>query len=467
MSLADRWITLFNKPIPNVILRLVVLFGGFLSMAMSIALMRTTGLGNSPISCIPATLSYLVPLTLGTITFIMNTCFLIVQAILLRRDFNPVQLLQIPFTFVFALMIDQLLPFCETLPMQYYPEQLGWNILGCFLLAMGVFLQVKASFITLPGEGIVLAIAKAAKKPFPKCKIAFDSSMVVVSVAISFIGLGYLQGVREGTIITALASGTIVALIGKLLPHFDRFCPVEGHISFIINVPMNSDEQPSIPENEGQPPLVVAIERQYGSGGREIGTLVGRELGIPSFDHTLIDLTAQESGFPPAYVKQHEQEVRRGLLYNLYMQNYQSIGMEPSQLDDLWLAQAHTITKLANQGSCVIVGRCANAILKERPCTFNVFIHAPLVPRIGRVMKRENIDHMEAATTIERIDAERAEHCKHFTDTIWGKADAYHLSLDSSFEPSEENATIIASLARAAFPEAPLSPCPEKSKGKS
>ena len=391
MSLADRWITLFNKPIPNVILRLVVLFGGFLSMAMSIALMRTTGLGNSPISCIPATLSYLVPLTLGTITFIMNTCFLIVQAILLRRDFNPVQLLQIPFTFVFALMIDQLLPFCETLPMQYYPEQLGWNILGCFLLAMGVFLQVKASFITLPGEGIVLAIAKAAKKPFPKCKIAFDSSMVVVSVAISFIGLGYLQGVREGTIITALASGTIVALIGKLLPHFDRFCPVEGHISFIINVPMNSDEQPSAPENEGQPPLVVAIERQYGSGGREIGTLVGRELGIPSFDHTLIDLTAQESGFPPAYVKQHEQEVRRGLLYNLYMQNYQSIGVEPSQLDDLWLAQAHTITKLANQGSCVIVGRCANAILKERPCTFNVFIHAPLVPRIGRVMKRENI----------------------------------------------------------------------------
>ena len=88
MSLADRWITFFNKPIPNVILRLVVLFGGFLSMAMSIALMRTTGLGNSPISCIPATLSYLVPLTLGTITFIMNTCFLVVQAILLRRDFN-------------------------------------------------------------------------------------------------------------------------------------------------------------------------------------------------------------------------------------------------------------------------------------------------------------------------------------------------------------------------------------------
>ena len=102
--------------------------------------------------------------------------------------------------------------------------------------------------------------------------------------------------------------------------------------------------------------------------------------------------------------------------------------------------------------------------MKERPCTFNVFIHAPLVPRIGRVMKRENIDHMEAAVTIERIDAERAEHCKHFTDTIWGKADAYHLSLDSSFEPSEENATIIASLLAPLFPKRHFRPAQKNQK---
>ena len=467
MGIADRWITLFNKPIPNVILRLVVLFGGFLSMAMSIALMRTTGLGNSPISCIPATLSYLVPLSLGTITFIMNTCFLIVQAILLRRDFNPVQLLQIPFTFVFALMIDQLLPFCETLPMQYYPEQLGWNILGCFLLAMGVFLQVKASFITLPGEGIVLAIAKAANKPFPKCKIAFDSSMVAVSVAISFIGLGYLQGVREGTIITALAAGTIVALIGKLLPHFDRFCPVEGHISFIINVPMSNDEQPNAPENEGQPPLVIAIERQYGSGGREIGTLVGKELGIPSFDHTLIDLTAQESGFPPAYVKQHEQEVRRGLLYNLYMQNYRSVGAEPEQMDEMWLAQARAITKLADEGACVVVGRCAGAILRGRKNVLTVFVHAPLEDRINRVMDRDGLSPKEGAERIKAIDHERAEHSLRFANTAWNAAETHHLIVDSSIQSPKDTAKLIAGLAKKAFPDAPLSPCPEKPKKKS
>lgn len=241
MSLADRWSTLFNKTIPNVMLRLVVLFCGFLAMALSIALMRTTGLGNSPISCIPATLSYFTPLTLGTWTFIMNAVFLLVQIVLLRRDFNPVQILQLPFTFVFAVMIDQLLPFCEMLPMDNYPEELIWNILGCFLLAMGVFLQVKASFVTLPGEGIVLAIAKTLNKPFSKCKVPFDTSMVVVSLIISFIGMGGLYGVREGTIICALAVGAIVNWYSYLMPHFDKFCPVEGHISFVINVPMASE----------------------------------------------------------------------------------------------------------------------------------------------------------------------------------------------------------------------------------
>lgn len=466
MNLTDRWFAFFSKAIPNVILRLVVLFGGFLSMAMSISLMRTTGLGNSPISCVPATLSFITPLTLGTITFIMNMCFLVVQIVLLRRDFNPVQLLQIPFTFVFSVIIDQLIPFCETLPMDFYLENLGWNILGCFLLAMGVFLQVKASFVTLPGEGIVLAIAKASKKPFPKCKIAFDSSLVVVSVLISFIGLGYLQGVREGTIICALAVGTIVGLYGKMFPHFDRFCPVEGHISFVISVPMANDEQPSAPVNEGEPPLVVAIERQYGSGGREIGTLVGKQLGIPVFDHTLIDLTARESGFPPAYVKQHEQEVRRGLMYNLYMQNYRSVGAEPEQMDEMWLAQARAITKLANEGSCVIVGRCAGAILKGRKNVLTAFVHAPLDARIARVVKRDGIGKDEAKARIESIDRERAEHSLRFVNTAWDSAQTHHLIIDSSLEEPKETAALIANLARGAFPQAPLEPRPKKPAGK-
>ncbi len=463
LKFTERWYAFFNKNVPNIVLRLCVLCAGFFSMAMAIALSRTTGLGTSPISCLPATLSYFTPLTIGTGTFVMNCVFLLLQVILLRRDFNPVQVLQVPFVFLFSLIIDLCVPVAEAIPMPNYPAQLAWNIASCFLIAFGVFLQVKASFVTLPGEGLVLAVSNTLKKPFPKCKIAFDSTMVVISVVLSLVAMGTLNGVREGTIITALAAGAIVGLYNRIMPNFNRFCPIEGHISFVIGVSMGEDDQPAPkPAKSGEQPMVIAIERQYGSGGRMIGQAVGKKLGIPVFDHTLIDLTAKESGFPPAYVANHEQEVRRGLLYNLYMQNYQHVGAEPEKMDGVWLAQARAITKLADDGACVIVGRCAGPILRGRKNVLSVFVHAPLEARIAHVMQRENVPREEAAARIETNDRERAEHSLRFAGVAWDAPEGHHLSIDSSLEGPDDTATLIARFARRAFPKAPLSPCPEK-----
>ena len=465
MRITQAWHSFFDRTVPNIVLRLAVMLAGVSIVSASVALTRATGLGTSPVSCFPATLSYLTPLTIGTWTFVMNVIFVLIQIALLRHDFNPVQLLQIPYVFVFSALIDVFVPYCELIPMESYALQVLWSVIGCFMTAFGVFLQVKASFLTLPGEGINLAISRVTGIAFPKVKVAFDCTNVVVAAAVSLVCSGALYGVREGTILAALAVGSIVGLFNKLMPHFEHFCPIRGHITLTAATMAAPEEETAPSAEEGETtPLIITISRQFGSGGREIGQALGKKLGIPVFDETLIELTAKEAGLTSAYVRAHEQEVRGGVLYNLYMQNYQRIGVEPNQLDDPWLAQAHTITKLADQGSCVIVGRCANAILKDRPCTFNVFIHAPLVPRIGRVMERENVDHMKADAMIERIDAERAEHCKHFTGTTWGDADAYHLSLDSSLEPSEKNAEIIAELAQAAFPSAPLKPNPKKPK---
>lgn len=467
MNHPGRWHTFFDRPVPNMILRLLVMFCGLSFVAASVALTRATGLGTSPISCIPATLSYLTPLSIGTWTFIMNSLFVAVQIALLRRDFKPVQFLQLPFVFVFSAIIDLFVPVCELLPMPNYPICFAWNVLGCFMTAFGVFLQVKASVLTLPGEGIVLAIARVTKIAFPKCKMAFDSSMVTIAAVISLATMGGLFGVREGTVISALAVGAIVGLYTKLFPHFQRFCPVEGHATFTIGTIADADE-PARPAAEGagdaaeHTPLVVTISREFGSGGREIGQLVGKRLGIPVFDESLIELVAQESGLTVDYVKEHEEEVRRGVLYNLYMQNYQTVGSEPTRHDRLFLAQARTVTRLVNVGSCVIVGRCSNALTAGRENVFNVFVHAPRVSRIDRVMRREDVDHMQADAMIERIDRERAEHCRRYTNTEWGRADAYHLCIDSSLQSPEETAEIVCSLARAAFPDAPTSPSPEK-----
>lgn len=283
--------------------------------------------------------------------------------------------------------------------------------------------------------------------------------------------MGGLYGVREGTIISALAVGAIVGLFNRLFSHFEKFCPIKGHLTLTATTMASPEEIPSISSENGathqkedpaQTPLVITISRQFGSGGREIGQAIGKLLNIPVFDRSLIELTAKESGLTPNYIKNHEQEVRRGILYNLYMQSYASFGIEPTQTDELWLAQARTITRIADQGSCVIVGRCAGAVLQNRPNVFNVFIHAPLVPRIGRVMKRENVDHMKAADMIERVDKERREHCEQYVGSHWTDINSYHIALDSSVIGVKDSASLIARLAQHAYPKAPLAPTPEK-----
>lgn len=471
MNATTQWHRFFDRTVPNIILRLVVMFFGLVFVAASVGLTRATGLGTSPISCVPTTLSYFTPLSIGGWTFVMNVFFVLVQIILLRRNFSPVQLLQIPYVFVFSALIDLFVPMFNPLPMPNYPMQLFWSIVGCFMTAFGVFLQVKASFLTLPGEGIVLSIAKVSKWPFPKCKIGFDATNVIVATVTSLIAMGGLYGVREGTIISALTVGAIVGLFNRLLPHFEKFCPLKGHVTFTATTMASPEDTPAkpqeddeltIPEDTQNTPLVITISREFGSGGREIGQALGKKLHIPVFDRSLIELTARESGFTPEYVKEHEEEVRRGIRYNLYMQSYASFGIEPTQADNLWLAQARAITRIANQGSCVIVGRCAGAVLSKRPNVYNVFVHAPLVKRIGRVMEREGIDHMQAAEMIERVDKERKAHCEQYVGTQWTDMNSYHLSLDSSMSTTADSAEFIANLTQRAFPHAPLTPTPEK-----
>lgn len=501
MDLAEKWYLFFNKPAPNMVLRIIIMTFGMAWMAFAIALTRSTGLGTSPISCVPTTLSFINGWSLGTWSFIINLLFIASQTLLLRRDYKPIQLLQIPIVFVFSVMIDLFVPLTELLPMPNYFIQLCWNAAGCVFIAFGVFLTVKASLITLPGEGITLAITKVIKKPFPKVKLTFDFSNVILAVILSLIFMGGLYGVREGTLISACA-GVVVGFFNRLMPRFERFCPIEGHITLTsagiaspdkanqatetnqtttqdhpkaptgayhagrkvssptqsMNTASRNTGQSVLPGGDGitanaatnattTKPLVITVSREYGSGGRLIGHALGKILDIPVYDELLIEMTAKETGMTPEYVKTHGESVRRGIFYSLYMQNYEYIGEQPSEFDTLYLGQANTITKLADQGSCVIVGRNANAILARRPNVFNVYIHAPLQVRLERVMERNNLDRNAALERIDRIDKERAAHTRLYTGQTWGDVDNYHLALDSSLAPIEGIAQMIARIA--------------------
>ena len=124
MNFTERWHTFFDRSAPNMILRFAVMFFGLALVAASVALTRASGLGTSPISCIPAVLSFTTAWTIGTWTFVVNVLFVLIQIILLRSDFNPIQFLQIAFSVPSQRFIDFFVPFCELIPMPNYGFEL-------------------------------------------------------------------------------------------------------------------------------------------------------------------------------------------------------------------------------------------------------------------------------------------------------------------------------------------------------
>ncbi len=444
MSIGERWFNFFDKPVPNLILRLLVMFFGLACVAFGVAQSRATGLGVSTISAIPGVLSFATPITIGVFTFIMNMLFIVVQIVLLKRDYKPLQLLCIPFVMLFAWLIDFFVPICQLVPMPIYPVKIVVILCCCCTTALGVWLQVKAALVMLPGDGVVQAISAVTGIDFGKCKLAFDMSNLIIGAVLSLVLMAGLYGVREGTLLLALLVGPIIKKLGELFPNMESFMPTKGHLTLTAS----KKEEPEVSYEEETLPLVITVGREYGSGGRELAQAIGDRLKIPVYDHSLIDMTARETGLTPEYVREHEQEVRHGILYNLYAQEYAYIGQTAAVDDELFLAQARTITNLATHSSCVIVGRNANAILADRDRVFSVFVKAPINQRIERVCRRDGLGSREALTKIKQVDAERRAHARTYLNCEWGKS-GYDLIVDSSKESISELAKSIADTVQA------------------
>ena len=171
----------------------------------------------------------------------------------------------------------------------------------------------------------------------------------------------------------------------------------------------------------------ITIGREYGSGGRLIGRQLAQELGIAFYDRELIVMAARESGFDEEFVRQMEQKRTINFIGNLYL-----IGYELPVSEQIFLAQSKVIQKVAEEGSCVIVGRCADYVLRDKPNCIRVFIHAPIEERIKRVREVYGEDHPNLEDFIRKQDKNRAAYYNYYTHNKWGRAQNYHLCLDSS-----------------------------------
>ncbi len=202
--------------------RYAIFICGILWQSAGISLVVKSLLGTSPISSVPYVLSLAFPFTLGEMTFWVNMLFLAGQVLVLGRRFNPVQLMQIPVTLLFAACIDLTMFLFTSLQPESYPFKFILLLVGAALIALGVALQVIANVIMLAGEGIVYAISQRWRLDFGNVKTAFDSTLVVTAAALSLLYLQSIEGIREGTLISALITGSIARFFIQHLSRVDE-----------------------------------------------------------------------------------------------------------------------------------------------------------------------------------------------------------------------------------------------------
>ena len=200
----------------NMALRILLLLAGMFLAAFGISLIAALNLGSTPISSLPLVVSAITSLSFGTTTFIVNIFFVLGQILLLRRRFNPLNLLQIPCVFVFSVFIDLSMHLIGNVGGMNYVAALCLSLVGNLLLAIGIVMQIRSKTLVQPGEGIVLAVSVTVRKPFGYMKICNDVSLVAIAALVSWLWLGEIVQIREGTLISAVIVGLLVKYIDSV-----------------------------------------------------------------------------------------------------------------------------------------------------------------------------------------------------------------------------------------------------------
>lgn len=206
----------------ELIKRYIFLLAGLFVNGLGVSFITKAGLGTSPITSIPYTLSLSFTPTVGMFTLVFNIFLVILQVILLRRNFQLQNLLQLPIIALFSFFIDLTMSLLGFIQPETYVLKVISLVIGCLILGFGVFMEMVANVAMLPGEATVRAVSDVFSTDFGKTKIAFDSSMTVIAAILSFIMFKHLDGVREGTIVAAILVGFIARLFKKYIGGIEK-----------------------------------------------------------------------------------------------------------------------------------------------------------------------------------------------------------------------------------------------------
>ena len=406
--------------------RYAVFFLGLFIMSFGVSLVTRSLLGTSPISSVPYVWSLHTALSMGTYIIILNAILIMAQLIMLGKDGikeNKVELLmQIPVSLLFGLFVDVSMSILSAWhPAAYYLKVISC-VIGCVGMGLGIALEVLADVCMNSGEYVLQIASRKFRKEFGTLKIMFDVSLLLIAVGCSWIFAGRIDGVREGTVIVAVLTGPVVKL---LLPHLRWIERWEKRPTVTI-----SDSSDSSDTSDYK---VITIGREYGSGGHEIGDKLARTLGIPFYDNTMMEMVAKESGFSIDTVRDYDQRLPHSLLYELITKDFSTpTERSLSKKDALFVVQSRVIRRLASEGPCVIVGRCADYVLADNPNAINIFLRASEEYKVKRAVEYYGIAPEAAAEKVSKMNSMRRDHYSYFTEKTWGDPKNYDAVYDTS-----------------------------------
>ena len=423
--------------------RLLVYFLGLFIMALGVVFSVKSALGVSPVTSLANVTHQISGIGLGACTTGTYCFYILVELLILRRDFRPAMLLQILASLFFGLLVSAATGLLDFIPAPgSYPLRLAFLAVSIPLIALGVMLYLAPAILPTPGEGLSLALSRKLGKPVSTCKLITDCCMVGLSAAASLIFFHTLVGVREGTVIAALTVGFLMKRMMRLCqPALLRFVERENKLERAIR---QGEAAVSVP---GGP--VITISRERGSQGYEVAEAVANALGIPLYDDDqLIPLEAEESGLSQDFIRAHEQAMGQSLLYDFLTASYSMYNNYGNEdlppLEKLFAAQSRVLRRLAaREAGCVIVGRCADYILYQEPRSFRVFLHARPQWRAEQLALRLGLSPEKAAAELERTDAARARYYQYFTGRKWGDTRWFHLTLDTELFDTARCADLI------------------------
>jgi len=436
----------------------VLLLAALYVLTFGVSLFIRSNLGASAISVSPLVWSeagnasvslfgWQVPaFSVGGYTIIMNSFFVFLQILILRRRYQLFQLFQLIVGAIFSFFLDVNLAITEPLTAGSGAAGFAWGLFLVFaggtIMGVGVACEVRCKSVMMPGEGVQVAIAQASGKEFSKVKIIVDTSLVCIAIVccVAFFGTWRWELIGIGTLVSMVYIGIVVRLLSPHLTWFDNI--LEGKIEHESNVV-------SVAEHDDvAAPLVITISRQYGSGGLEIGQKVAKRLDMDLYDRAIFENAAQEANIAPQEAAAREQNISTAkLLESIILGNDIPQGTILSTDDKLFVAQSRFIRNVASQSPCVVIGRCADYVLHGRQHLLRVFILSDNDFAARRVEEKEGLTEREAMNKINEVNTARANHYFKYTNRRWGAADNYDIVLNTSTIGVDEAVNIICQLA--------------------